>query len=164
MKFNQLVGDADEKFEVARAVSFAGLAKQAQLQAQFSQLRTEYNDYFNKLFINGKEFTLRRLDWREMVNGNYLKESLIGIFEYPWYVLKEIVIIWTLFDFLQCFFGLFRSAFNTYNLKSFFRTNITLAKTIISGIFGVFSQTIFHVLQSNSTQYKPPSPKRRRRR
>ena len=54
-----------KKFEVARAVNFADLAKQAQLQAQFSQLRTEYNDYFNKLFINGKEFALRRLNWRD---------------------------------------------------------------------------------------------------
>ena len=68
MKFNQLVDEADEKFEVARAVNFADLAKQAQLQAQFSQLRTEYNDYFNKLFINDKEFTLRRLDWRDLIN------------------------------------------------------------------------------------------------
>ena len=41
MKFNQIV---DEKFEVARAVNFADLAKQAQLPAQFSQLQTEYND------------------------------------------------------------------------------------------------------------------------
>ena len=46
MKFNQLVDDAAEKFEVARAVNFADLAKKAQLQAEFSQLRTEYNDYF----------------------------------------------------------------------------------------------------------------------
>ena len=43
MKFN-LLDDAAEEFEVARAVSFADLAKQAQLQAQFSRLRTEYND------------------------------------------------------------------------------------------------------------------------
>ena len=89
MKFNQLVNDAAEKFEIALAVSFADLAKQAQLQAQFSQLRTERNDYFNKLFINGKEFTLRRLDCRDLINGNYLKESLIGILGYPWYVLKQ---------------------------------------------------------------------------
>ena len=82
MKFNQLVDDAAEKFDVARAVNFADLAKQAQLQPQFSQLRTEYNDYFNKLFINVKEFTLRRLDWRDLIKGNYLKESLIGIFGY----------------------------------------------------------------------------------
>ena len=80
MKFNQLVDDAAEKFEAALTVNFADLAKQAQLQAQFSQLRNEYNNYFNKLFINGKEFTLRRLDWRDLINGNYLKESLIGIF------------------------------------------------------------------------------------
>ena len=113
MKFNQLVDDAAKKFEVARVVKFEDLAKQAQLQAQFSQLRTEYNDHFNKLFINGKEFTLRRLDWRDLNNGNYLKASLIGVFGYTWYVLKEIAIIWTVFIFLQCFFGLFRSAFNT---------------------------------------------------
>ena len=84
MKFKQLVDDAAEKFEVARAVNFEDLSKQAQLQAEFSQLRAEYNDYFNKLFIIGKEFNLRRLDWRDLINGNYLKESLIRIFGYPW--------------------------------------------------------------------------------
>ena len=35
-----------------------------------------------------------------------------------------------------------------------------MAKIITSGIFGVFSQTIFHVLQSDSTQHKRPSPKK----
>ena len=39
MKFNQLVDDAAaEKIEIAQALNFADLAKQAQLQAQFSQL------------------------------------------------------------------------------------------------------------------------------
>ena len=73
MKFNQLVNDAAEKFEVIQAVNFADLAKQAQIQAQFSQLQSEYNKYFNKFFINGKEFTLRRLEWSYLINGNYLK-------------------------------------------------------------------------------------------
>ena len=44
MRSNQLVDVSAEKFEVARAVNSADLAKQAQLQAQFSRLRTEYND------------------------------------------------------------------------------------------------------------------------
>ena len=70
MKFNQLVDDAAEKFEVAQAGNFADLTKQAHLQSQFSQLQAEYNNYFNKLFINGKEFTLRRLDWRDLINAN----------------------------------------------------------------------------------------------
>ena len=82
MKFNQLVDDAAEQFEVAQAVNFAAPAKQAHLQAQFSQLRSEYSNYFHKLFTNGKEFTLRRLKCRDLINGNYLKESLIGIFGY----------------------------------------------------------------------------------
>ena len=99
MKFNQLVDDAAGKFEVAPAVNFADLSK----QAQFSQLRTDYNDYLKKLFINGKEFTLRRLHWRDLINGNYLKESLIGIFGYPWYVIKEIAIILTFLIFTLLF-------------------------------------------------------------
>ena len=161
MKFNQLVDDAAEKLEVAQAFNFADLAKQAHLQSQFSKLQTENNNYFNKFFINGKKFILRRLDWGDLINGNYLKESLIGIFGYPWYVLKEIAIIWTVFNLLQCIFGLFGSALNTYNLQSLLGPNITLAKIFTSGFFGVFSQTIFHVLQSDSTQYKQPSPKKR---
>ena len=88
MKFNQLVDDGVEKFEVAQAVYFADPAKKTQLQAPFSQLKNEYNNYFNKLFINGKKFTLRCLGWRDLINGNYLKFSCTGIFGYPWYVLK----------------------------------------------------------------------------
>ena len=59
VKFNQLVDDAAKKFEVAQAVNFAYHANEAKLQAQFSQLQSRYNNYFNKLFVNGKEFTLR---------------------------------------------------------------------------------------------------------
>ena len=82
MKFNQLVGNAAETIAVAQAINIADLAKQAQLQARFSQLKCQYNNsstnhlliYFNKYL----------LDWRDLINGNYLKESLIGIFGYPW--------------------------------------------------------------------------------
>ena len=119
MKFNQLVDDAVEKFEVTQAVNFADLGKEAQLQAPFSDLQSEYNNYLNKLFFNVKEFTLCRLGWRDLIDSNYLKEFLIGIFGYPWYVLKEIVSIRTKFNFLQCFLWTIRSAFIAYNLKAF---------------------------------------------
>ena len=68
-----------------------------------------------------------------------------------------------MFDLLQCLLGLFRSAFNANNLKSLLGPNITLAEIFTSGFFGVFSRTIFHVLQSYTTQYKPLSPKKKRK-
>ena len=80
MKYNQLADGAVEKFEVAESVNFADLAKQAQIQAQFSQPQSEYHNYFNKLFFNGKDIILRRLDWRDLINGTYIKECLIGMF------------------------------------------------------------------------------------
>ena len=66
MKFNQLVDEAAEKIEVAQAVNFVDLARFAQIRAQYSQLQSQYTNYFIKLFINGKDFTLRRLDCRDL--------------------------------------------------------------------------------------------------
>ena len=62
MKFNQLLDDTTNKIESAQAVNFADLAKQAQMQAQFSQLQSEYRNYSKGIFIKGKESTLCRLD------------------------------------------------------------------------------------------------------
>ena len=95
------------------------------------------------------------------MNGSYLKESPIRILGYSWYVLKGMAIIWPVFNFLQCLFGLFLSPFNAYNLRSLLGPIITLAEIITSGFCGIVSQSIFHVLQSDTTPYKPPSPKRR---
>ena len=52
MKFNQLVDYAAEKFEAAQ-VFFGDLARQAQLQAQCSQLQSQYRNYLNA-FLTAK--------------------------------------------------------------------------------------------------------------
>ena len=88
MNFNQLVDDAAEKFEVAQALNFSDLAKQAQLQTLFSQLQKQYSKVFNTLFINGKEYKIRSLVLRGLINGNHSKKYLVGIFGLPWHVLK----------------------------------------------------------------------------
>ena len=69
----------------------------------------------------------------------------------------------TVFNFLRCLFGLFRNRSNAYNLKFLLGLNITSAKIITSGFRGFFSKTIFRLLQSDSTRYKRPSPKKRRK-
>ena len=123
------VDDAAETFEVAQAINFADLAQQAQSQAQYLQLQSQHANKFNKLFINGKEFTLCHLDWLDIINQNYLKDSLIGIFGHPRYVLKEIAIAWTVYNVLQFLFGFFCSAFIAYNVKALVGPNITISKT-----------------------------------
>ena len=75
-----------------------------------------------------------------------MKKSLIGIFGYPCYLLKDIAIVWTVLNILHCLFGLFRSALNSCNPKSLLGPNMTLAKIIASGFFIVFSETIPHAL------------------
>ena len=48
MKFNHLVDDASETFQGAQVVNFADPTKQAQLHARFSQLKSQYTNYFKK--------------------------------------------------------------------------------------------------------------------
>ena len=57
----------------------------------------------------------------------------------------------------------FCSSFNAYNLKPLLGPNITITKILIFGFLGIISQTIFLVLQSDSPQQKPTSPKQRRK-
>ena len=73
----ELVDDAAEIFDVSQAVSLADLAKQAEIQAQYSQLQSQNTNYFNKLFFIEKEFTLPHLEWLDLINRNYVKESFI---------------------------------------------------------------------------------------
>ena len=60
MKFNQLRDGAAEKFDVAQAVNFEDLAKQAQLQAHFSHLQSDCNNYLlNSLLMDkGQNFAV----------------------------------------------------------------------------------------------------------
>ena len=51
MKFIHLVDDAVEKLEVAQAVKFADLAKQAPLQAQFLKLRSQNTKLHRNLWL-----------------------------------------------------------------------------------------------------------------
>ena len=73
------------------------------------------------------------------------------------------VIVWRVYKFLNCLLDLIRSAFKAYNLKAILGPKITLAKVIRIGFAEVFSQTIFHVLQTDANNYKPPSPKKKKR-
>ena len=144
MKFNQLVDDAADNFEVAKAVYFAVLVRQAQLHDQFSELQNQCTNYFNQLFMNGKHFTLHLVYCRDLINRNYLKECLIGVMEVSLVRSKRYNHNLDKFNFLQEFFiGLFRSAFHAGNLKSILRPNALLAKIITSGFFVAFSKTIF---------------------
>ena len=50
MKFNQLVDDAAEKYEVAQAANFADIARQAQLQAKNGTFKQKIQQNFKTCF------------------------------------------------------------------------------------------------------------------
>ena len=83
MKFNQWVDKTAEQIEVARAVNFADLAEMDQLKTHYSLLQSQNTIYFNKIFVNGKQFTIRRLDWRYLINGDHLTDSFVESFGKP---------------------------------------------------------------------------------
>ena len=85
MKLNRLVDDNAGKYEVAQPVNFAVLACQAILQAQFI---TDTKS-IHKLFDKGKVLTLCCFGRLGLINGNHLKEFLLGMLGYTWCVLEN---------------------------------------------------------------------------
>ena len=51
--------------------------------------------------------------------------------------------------------GLFRCAFIAYKLKALLRPDITIAITTTTNFSGVLSQTIYHILQTDSSKLPP---------
>ena len=90
----------------------------------------------------------------------FLKDSFVVVVVYPWYVFRK-TIVWRVHKYFKCLFDLICSAFKAYYLKAILGPKTTLAKMITTGFVGVFSQTIFHVLETDANNYKPPSPKKK---
>ena len=83
MQFNQSVDGAAKKFEVAQVVNFQTL------QNKHRYVHNFHNNKANRPIISANSLLMEKsflfmeksfhLDWRELIDGNYLKQCLIGV-------------------------------------------------------------------------------------
>ena len=94
------------------------------------------------LNINGYNFQIDQpsVNWKEIFDGAWLKEQILTIFGWPWYILEKMAIIYAMISMIL-FINLIKF-YNAFAIHKAIGKQASITKILLTGIFGLFSQTL----------------------
>ena len=109
---------------------------------QLGLLQT-YENYEQSLNINGYNFQFDQpsVNWKESFDGAWLKEQILTIFGWPWYVLEKMAIIYAMISMILFITNLIINIYNAFAIHKANGKQASITKILLTGIFGIFSQT-----------------------
>ena len=128
------------------------------------------------LNINGYNFQIDQpsVNWKEIFDGAWLKEQIITIFGWPWYVLEKMAIIYAMISMILFITILIIKFYNAFAIHKAIGKQASITKILLTGIFGIFSQTLTqlvaqiqeeeensHDSDENCTHYGNNKPKKK---
>ena len=75
-------------------------------------------------------------------DGAWLKEQILTIFGWPWYVLEQMAIIYAMISMILFITNLIIKLYNAFAIHKAVVKQASVTKILLTGIFGIFSQTI----------------------
>ena len=114
--------------------------------------------WLKNLNINGYNFQIDQLsvNWKEIVDGAWLKEQILSIFGWPWYILEKMAIIYAMISMILFLTNLIIKFYNAFAIHKAIGKQASITKIILTGIFGIFSQTLTQLIaqiQEEETSY-----------
>ena len=116
---------------------------------QLGLLQTHKNNeqslkWIRNLNINGYNFQIDQpsLNWKEIFDGAWLKEQILTIFGWPWYVLEKMAIIYAMVSMILFITNLIIKFYNAFVINKAIGKQASITKILLTGIFGIFSQTL----------------------
>ena len=96
------------------------------------------------LNINGYNFQIDQpsVNWKEIFDGAWLKEQILTIFGWPWYVLEKMAIIYAMISMILFITNLIIKFYNAIAIHKAIGKQTSITKILLTGIFGIFSQTL----------------------
>ena len=134
--------------------------------------------WLKDLNINGYNFQIDQpsVNRKEIFDAAWLKEQILPIFGWPWYVLEKMAIIYAMISMIMFITNLIIKFFNAFPIHKAIGKQASITKILLKGIFGIFSQTITqlvaqiqeeeensHDIDENYTHYGNHKPKKKRR-
>ena len=100
--------------------------------------------WLRDLKINGYNFPIDQpsVNWKEMFDGEWLKDQVISIFGWPCYILEKMAIIYAMLSMILFITNLIINFFNAFAIHKAIGKQASITKKILTGIFGIFSQTL----------------------
>ena len=100
--------------------------------------------WLRDLNINGYNFQIDQpsVNWKEIFDGAWLKEQILTIFGWPWYVLEKMAIIYAMIGMILFITNLIIKFYNAFAIHKAIGKQAIITKILLTGIFGIFSQTL----------------------
>ena len=100
--------------------------------------------WLRDLNINGYNFQIDQpsVNWKEIFDGAWLKEQILTIFGWPWYILEKMAIIYAMISMILFITNLIIKFYNAFAIHKAIGKQASTTKILLTGIFGIFSQTL----------------------
>ena len=100
--------------------------------------------WLRDLNINGYNFQIDQpsVNWKEIFDGEWLEDHVISIFGWPWYILEKMAIIYAMLSIILFITNLIIKFYNAFAIHKAIAKQASKTKLLLTGIFGVFSQTL----------------------
>ena len=100
--------------------------------------------WLKDLNVNGYNFQIDQpsVNWKEIFDGAWLKEQILSIFGWLWYILEKIAIIYAMSSMILFLTNLIIKFYNAFAIHKAIGKQASITKILLTGIFGIFSQTL----------------------
>ena len=94
--------------------------------------------------INGYNFQIDQpsVNWKEIFDGAWLKDQILTIFGWPWYILEKMAIINAMIRMILFITNLIINFYNAFAIHKAIGNEASITKILLTGISGIFSQTL----------------------
>ena len=147
--FREYIRDRAEPLHEATSANAQKLLELDQLGPLDAYKRYEISlKRLKDLNINGYNFQIDQptINWKEIFDGKWLKDQIITVFGWPWYILEKIAILYAMVNFLLFLFNVVIKFYNAFAIHKAFVKQVSLTRILLSGVFGIFSHTLTQLI------------------
>ena len=100
--------------------------------------------WLQDLNINGYNFQIEQpsVNWKEIFDGAWLKEQILSIVGWPWYILEKMATIYAMISMILIITNLVIKFYNAFAIHKAIGKQASITKILLTGNFGMFSQTL----------------------
>ena len=104
--------------------------------------------WLKDLKINGYNFQIDQpsVNLKEIFDGAWLKEQILSIFGWPWYIIEKMAIIYAMISMILFLTNLIIKFYNAFAIHKAIGKQASITKILLTGIFGIFSRTLTQLI------------------
>ena len=142
---HEYMRDREQPLQEAQSANALKLLELEQLRLLQTYKNYEQSlRWLRDLNINGYNFQVDqpRVNWKEIFDGEWLKEQILTIFGWPWYILEKMALIYAMISMILFITNLVIKFYNAFANHKAIGKQASITKLLLTRIFETLSQTL----------------------